>query len=116
MSDNIVDMARSKDFDYVDCPPNPYPYGLRIQLCKEDLEKLGIGTMPDLGDMVAFYVYGSVCSTAESKDEFGETRCVGVQIQQMSIEEPPGEEEEEREDAVKGGFKDAAKKIYKKQG
>ena len=111
----IVDMKRDRDFEYVDCPPNPYPYGLRIQLCKEDLEKLGVDEMPAMGDTVCFYVCGSVCSTSESQDEYGETRCVGVQIEKMSIEEAPAEETEEREDAVKGGFKGVAKKLYKNQ-
>jgi hypothetical protein len=112
---DIVDMKRDRNFEFQDCEPNPYPYGLRIQLCKEDLEKLGVDEMPALGDKVAFYVCGSVCSTAESQDEYGETRCVGVQIEQMSIEEPAAEEMEERKDAVKGGFKDAAKTLYKNQ-
>lgn len=114
MSD-IVDMARDKDFGYTDCAPNPYPYGLRITLTKEDLAKLGVDEMPECGDEVAFYVCGCVCSTEEREDEYGETGCVGIQIQQMSIEELPAAEEEERKAAAKGGFKEAAEKIYKKE-
>jgi hypothetical protein len=117
MAGDIVDMARDKDFDYPSsCPPSPYPYGLRITLTKEDLAKLGVDEMPECGDEVAFYVCGTVISTEEREDEYGETGCVGIQIEQMSIEEPPEVEEQEREDAVKGGFRDAAKTLYKNQG
>lgn len=112
----IVDMARDKNFDYVDCAPNPYPYGLRITLTKEDLAKLGVDEMPECGDEVAFYVYGCVVSTEEREDEYGETGCVGVQIQKMSIEEAPDDEEAEADAAKRGGFKEAASKLYSKQG
>lgn len=115
MSYDIVDMARDKDFDYPMCEPSPYPYGLRITLTKEDLEKLGVDEMPECGDDVAFYVCGCVISTEEREDEYGETGCVGIQIKCMSIEEPPAEEAAEREAAVKGGFKEVASKIYKNQ-
>lgn len=116
MSGDIVDMARDKDFDYPSpCPPSPYPYGLRITLTKEDLAKLGVDEMPECGDEVAFYVCGCVISTEEREDEYGETGCVGIQIEKMSIEEAPDEEEAEREAAVKGGFKESAKKLYPNQ-
>lgn len=117
MTYDIVDMKRDKDFEGPDYPePSPYPYGLRISLNKEDLEKLGITDMPALGDQMCFYVCGDVCSTAESQDEYGETRCIGIQIKQMSNEEPPADEEKERKAAAKGGFKEAASKLYKNQG
>jgi hypothetical protein len=113
----IVDMARSQDFTGPDFPePSPYPYGLRINLNKEDLAKLGITEMPAMCDKVAFYVYGAVCSTSESQDEYGETRCVGIQIQKMALEEPPAEEEAEDAAAKRGGFKESASKLYPKQG
>jgi hypothetical protein len=124
MAYDIVDMARDSDFLYPDCAPNPYPYGLRITLTKQDLIKLGVDEMPECGDEVAFYVCGCVISTEERQDEYGETGCVGVQIKCMSIEEPPAVEKEERADAIKGGFKDvaenmsmkvAAKTLYKNQ-
>jgi hypothetical protein len=115
MSYEIVDMKREEDFSYPDCAPSPYPYGLRITLTKEDLAKLGVDEMPECGDEVAFYVCGCVISTEQRVNEQGETGCVGVQIKCMSIEEPPAEETEEREDAVKGGFKETAKKLYKNQ-
>jgi len=113
MSYDIVDMKRAENFTGPDYPePSPYPYGLRIQLQQEDLDKLGITDMPKVGDQLCFYVCGPVCHTAESDDG---SRCVGVQIQQMSVEEPPAAEEEERKDAIKGGFKRAAKTLYKNQ-
>lgn len=116
MSMNIVDMARDEDFTGPDYPePSPYPCGLRISLNKEDMEKLGIDEMPKLGDQVCFYICGEVVSTSESS-EYGESKCMGVQIQQMALEEPPAEEEAEDAAAERGGFKEAANKLYSKKG
>lgn len=112
----IVDMARS-EADYMGtmpAEPNPYPCGLSIRLGTAELKKLGITEMPELGSQIAFYVCGEVCSTSES-NEYGEDKCIGVQIQQMALEEPPAQEEEEARDAVKGGFREAASKLYGKQ-
>ncbi|AIY40187.1 hypothetical protein LT85_1029 [Collimonas arenae] len=111
----IVDMARKDDGqDAMVSEPSPYPCGLRISLNKEDLGKLGIDELPDLGTQVAFYVCGEVVSTSESS-EYGDSQCLGVQIQCMAQEELPADEEEEAQDAIKGGFKEAASKLYSKQ-
>ena len=111
----IVDMARDPEsYDAVPMEPSPYPCGLRISLDEDALKKLGIDTMPELGAQVAFYVCGEVCSTSES-NEYGEHKCMGVQIQQMAIEELPDEEEAEDEAAEKAGFKETASKLYPKQ-
>lgn len=93
---NIVDVAGC-DSGMGSCEPNPYPYGLRISLNAAVLEKLGITEIPPLGTKCAFYVCGEVVSTEESS-EYGGSKCMGVQIQQMGIEELP--EEEEQEDAA----------------
>lgn len=111
----IVDMARSSNMEGPDYPePSPYPCGLRIQLGSEDLTKLGIPDLPELGAQVCFYVCGEVVSVSESS-EYGDSKCMGVQIQKMALEEPPAEEEEEAADAIKGGFKKAASTLYPKQ-
>lgn len=112
----IVDMARSSD-DYAAVmpgEPNPYPCGLRLTLDITELKKLGIDELPELGSQIAFYVCGEVCRTSES-NEYGDDKCMSVQIQQMALEEPPAQEEEESRDAVKGGFREAASKLYGKQ-
>ena len=111
----IVDMKCDPSREYQDNEPNPYPYGLRLSLDAESLDKLGITDLPPLGSKVAFYVCGEVCSTAESK-EYGDSKCMAVQIQQMALEEPPAEEEEEARAAEKGGFKRAASKLYPGKG
>lgn len=110
----IVDLKCSPMSEMPDCEPNPYPFGLKISLDEGVMKKLGIEAMPELGDKVAFYVCGSVVSTSES-NEFGEHKCMGVQIECMAIEEPPEVELEEAKDAIKGGFKGAASTLYPKQ-
>lgn len=108
----IVDMARSEDFDGPDYPePSPYPCGLRISLNQEDMKRLGITEMPALGDQCCFYICGEVMSTSESS-EYGESKCMGLQIQKMAVEEPPAEEEAEDKVVDK---RSPAEKIYGKK-
>lgn len=114
MSDEpIVDMACDPSRETALPEDNPYPYGLRISLNAECLEKLGITELPELGSKCAFYICGEVVSTAESS-EYGESKCMGVQIQQMGIEELPEGEEEERSAAEQ--YSEKANKLYGKSG
>jgi len=113
--EEIVDMARGpEDYAPIEAADNPYPCGLRITLGEAELRKLGIEEIPPLGSKCAFYVCGEVVSTSESS-EYGGSKCMGVQIQCMSIEELPDEEEAEEAAAEKAGFKEAASKLYKNQ-
>ena len=48
MAEPIVDMACDPSRETT-MPDNPYPYGLRISLNAECLEKLGINELPELG-------------------------------------------------------------------
>ena len=97
MAEKLVDMARPPEgYDAQPAEPSPYPCGLRISLYEDDLAKLGIDTLPELGTKCAFYVCGEVVSTSES-NEYGEHKCMGVQIQQMAPEELPEDEETEDE-------------------
>ena len=111
---DIVDMARGPN-DYAPIGnDNPYPCGLRLTLTEVELKKLGIDEIPPLGTQCAFYVCGEVVRTSESK-EYGDEKCMGVQIQCMAIEELPEEEEAEDQAADKAGFKESASKLYPKQ-
>ena len=73
--------------------------------------KVGINELPELGSKCAFYICGEIVSTAESS-EYGDSKCLGVQIQQMGIEELPDEEEDERDAAER--YRESASKLYNK--
>lgn len=105
---DIVDLAGCDSMGGASCEPNPYPYGLRITLNAAVLEKLGITDMPELGSKCAFYICGEVVSTEESS-EYGGSKCMGVQIQCMAIEELPEDEESEDE-----AYSRKANKLYNK--
>ena len=86
----MVDMERSDDdkIDSMACYPTvapDYPPGLRICLCQEELEKLGL-SIPDIGDMIDMRAMGTVTSVSIEKTD-GEDRCrVEIQIERISVE------------------------------
>lgn len=65
-----------------------YPYGCRICLTHKELEKLGLTTDCDVGDMIDMRCFGEV--TSISKD--GDCCRVEIQIQKMAMEDEMGEE------------------------
>ena len=66
-----------------------YPYGTRIHLEKEELEKLG-DQVADLsiGDRVEFSAIAEVTSLSANSDEYGSSASLSLQIQQMEIGGP----------------------------
>lgn len=72
-------------------PDKPrYPYGLRICLCKDELEKLGLD-LPDVGDVVDLRAFGEVTSVSDGEGG----RRVEIQIQRLSIENEMTETEKD---------------------
>ena len=69
-----------------DGQPNPYPWGLAISLEKEQLEKLGVKQLPEVGLEVHFVAVGKVTSVNQSASEGREAeKRVGLQITQMQL-------------------------------
>jgi len=63
-----------------------YPYGLCLNLGKDELAKLGIDTLPEVGD--EFHVYAVACVTrvSQSASQEGEdSKGVELQITQMGV-------------------------------
>ena len=80
-----------------------YPYGLKIDLNKEGMEKLGIKKMPDIGQKMFLHAIVEVCCVNESKTLGGdEYRSMSLQITDMQV------------DAIKEkvNTEEAAKKLY----
>lgn len=87
----LVDLERDDDAKldvnaaFPDLAPD-YPMGLRICLCRAELDKLGLDTDCNIGDMIDMRCFGEV--TSVSKDR------VEIQIQKMAVENEMTESEE----------------------
>ena len=63
-----------------------YPYGLRIDLHNESLDKLGIDKLPDSGKTLKLVAEVKVESTSERQERNGDkNRSVGLQITKMKL-------------------------------
>lgn len=68
---------------------SPYPYGLHISLTTDELAKLGIKDMPDVGTVMTLHAKVSVTSSSESKYEGKPTAYdMGLQITDMELAAP----------------------------
>jgi hypothetical protein len=81
-----------------------YPWGLSINLDQDSLAKLGITTMPKLGDVLHIEGIAKVNSLSENSSEGSDdTRCVGLQIMILGTAE-----ESETKEATAGKLYDNA--------
>lgn len=81
-----------------DYKPPAYSWGLQIRLEKEELDKLGIKELPDVGDEWHMTIVANVTSVSEQKTADGDDeQCVCLQIQMASVdlEEPATDEKPE---------------------
>lgn len=63
-----------------------YPWGLSISLGDEVLEKLGISTLPQVGQRMKLVAVVEVCSTSQYNNQDGTDKGVSLQITQMGLE------------------------------
>lgn len=72
-----------------------YPYGLCLNLDDEHLKKLGIKSLPDVGDTMTVEATVKVTSVSQNSSERGSnSRRVELQITKMSLEQGEGSMEE----------------------
>lgn len=63
-----------------------YPYGLRLDLSDESLDKLGLDDLPKVGKTVKIVAQAEVQSASESTSSSGKShRSVGLQITKMKV-------------------------------
>lgn len=95
---------------------NPYPYGACLHLDTDELEKLGVDKLPQVGDEYHIRAVGRVTSVSSNESLGGKAENMSVQIEMMELvhedeaeAEPDSVAEEEAEDAenaqVTGGAK-----------
>lgn len=77
--------------DFVTAKPSApnYPYGLRLELKKQEIDKLGLQGTPKVGEV--FKVLASAEVVVVSKDEQGELS-ISLQVKEMALKKD-GEEE-----------------------
>ena len=75
-----------------------HPWGLRINLLKRDLDKLGLSHEGvKLGEIVHGFFMASVTHVSHSVDETGEDSRIELQIEHLKLEDEDEESEEELE-------------------
>ena len=115
----MVDLALTKE-ESDEASPVPatasdrpmYPWGLRINLCQDELEKLGLSD-DDIkpGDMIHFHSMATVVSVSTNQTQDGDDHCsVALQITHMNAVENESDEDEEAEKEMNS--KGLLKKLY----
>lgn len=95
----------------LDSPAPDYPYGLRLSLGRNELKKLGMKDLPEIGDEFEIVARGKVVSISQSESERGDGyKCADIQITEMSLTDPDEEAEPD------GPMAKAGSKLYPKGG
>lgn len=105
MADKLVDMkytkaeAKAEAQEYSNPSTGPeYPWGLQIRLEDEELSKLGIKALPEIGAEFHFTVVATVQSASQTQMASGKTdRCVSLQITMLGVDLKESAEEEKGE-------------------
>jgi hypothetical protein len=66
--------------------PN-YPYGLRLRLESDQLEKLGLESLPKVGAKMVIEATGVVTSVSQNESKDYNSRCVEIQIESLAVED-----------------------------
>lgn len=94
-----------------------YPYGLRVRLGHEEMGKLGMDTMPKVGDKVHLQSHAHVVSASEHHHEGDEepNRSVELELRHMAIGKPKeGEVANPAADGAKNAMDEALGEMDKK--
>lgn len=67
-----------------------YPYGLTFELRDEGLKKLGMGTLPEVGEKMCVYAMVEVVRTSQRAGKDSADREVGFQITSLKFVEGDG--------------------------
>lgn len=109
----LVDLKRSKaekkartEEHSIGSADEDYPYGTRIRLEHEDMEKLGMKDTPAPGDTFHIEAHGKVTHSHESADEKGKRRHVEIHLTKLGAEA--------KEDT--GGLRTTIEKAHDNQG
>ena len=100
MKAGLVSLKRTKSEKKVESSPSlaigerdDYDYGLKINLHKESLEKLGLDSLPKVGTKMRLEAEVEVVSVSSSAGKGSESRSMDLQITHMKLEDGAGEDE-----------------------
>jgi hypothetical protein len=79
-----------------------YPYGLRLDLNNETLEKLGMKKLPSVGTVLMFEAKAKVVGSRQSATEGSENRSVELQITHIDLEDGESSEEVKEGELTRG--------------
>ena len=103
----LIDMKRDKADETSEMAAMPadnegqYPYGLCISLDKDELDKLGITSLPPIGAEFHLVAVGQVTRINQSADKnMDEERSMSIQITMMEAKYEPPHPGEEKETAT----------------
>lgn len=82
------------------------PYGLRITLDDESLDKLGFKKLPDVGDRMVVAAIGTVKSVSEHSSTRNKNRDVSIELEKLDVSPVPARKAKSAEDAVSDAIKD----------
>lgn len=90
----LVDMKRSEPDDKAGVAAYPvaeggYPYGLVISLDKDELAKLGITKLPEMGAEFHGLFVACVTRIEQSANEYGDHMSMSLQITMLDMKEEP---------------------------
>ena len=83
-----------------------FPYGLSISLDDESLSKLGIKTLPPVGEAMIVVGIGKVESVSERSDQRRSSRNVTIQLEELEVGAVEDGSAKTAEDAVTEAIKD----------
>jgi hypothetical protein len=98
----MINMKKTEEMPeaYEDMDKPAYPYGLCITLDAEQLDKLGINTLPKVGSEMMIKAKAYVKSTSAYETQGGKDMSVSLQITDMDVGE--GDRSKDRAEAMYG--------------
>lgn len=89
-----------------------YPYGLRLDLNNDTLDKLGMTKLPSVGTVLTFEVKSKVIGSRQSATEGSENRSIELQITHIDMDTAKEEKAEgELTRSDRGAASNVAKKL-----
>lgn len=86
---NMKVKREEEEMVQAEAPDNEYPFGLRLMLDNDSLEKLGLENLPEVGKELGVEAKAKVAEVSESaSEEAGKNRRLELQITDLNLIDP----------------------------